>query len=176
MPNQQNSNLQTATEAIEAEIAHAKTGLAHYAARVAVLEQTLAELRNVDQTTDASVKPAKSEKNLKATPKAPKKQPKLKGAKRAKQSKRTDAKLAGATRQEGDLPSTGGDYWENLITDQPQHSSAVLKSAVDQLGFAPTQEQVKKLAQRMTFALNTLAKTNKIQDSGSGRERVFFKK
>jgi len=51
-----------------------------------------------------------------------------------------------------------------------------LKSAIDKLGFTPTNTQIKKLTQRMTFALNALVKANKIQDSGAGRERVFFKK
>ncbi|HCE08693.1 MAG TPA: hypothetical protein DEQ40_08865, partial [Oxalobacteraceae bacterium] len=74
------------------------------------------------------------------------------------------------------LPSTGGDYWPNLLTEQGQHSSEILKSAIDKLGFTPTNTQIKKLTQRMTFALNALVKANKIQDSGAGRERVFFKK
>jgi len=79
-------------------------------------------------------------------------------------------------KESAELPSTGGAYWPNLLTDQGQHSSAILKSAIDQLGFTPTKTQIKKLTQRMTFALNALVKTKKIQDSGSGRDRLFFKK
>ena len=81
-----------------------------------------------------------------------------------------------AEKESGELPSTGGDYWPNLLTEQGKHSSEVLKSAVEQLGFTPTKTQIKKLTQRMTFALNALVKAKKIQDSGSGRERLFFKK
>jgi hypothetical protein len=50
-----------------------------------------------------------------------------------------------------------------------------LQAAIDKLGFTPSKTQVKKLAQRMTFSLNALVKANKIKDSGSGRNREFFK-
>jgi hypothetical protein len=50
-----------------------------------------------------------------------------------------------------------------------------LKAAVSSLTFTPTKLQTQKLAGRMTFALNALVKANKIQDSGKGRERRFFK-
>lgn len=160
------SNMQTATLAIEAEIVHAKNGLAYYAARVKALEQTLAEIRNVGESPAASTQPAKLPKTLRAPAAGA-------GAKRLKKSAK---KKSGPEKEGAELPSTGGDYWPNLLADQGQHSSAILKSAVDQLGFSPTKTQVKKLAQRMTFALNALVKAKKIQDSGSGRERLFFKK
>jgi hypothetical protein len=160
------SNLQTATLAVEAEIVHAKNGLAYYAARVTALEQALAELKNVKESSDVS------------SPRA--KPPKTPGtatiAAGAKQRKKTAKKSMRAEKESGELPSTGGDYWPNLLTEQGKHSSEVLKSAVEQLGFTPTRTQIKKLTQRMTFALNALVKAKKIQDSGSGRERLFFKK
>jgi hypothetical protein len=74
-----------------------------------------------------------------------------------------------------DLPFTGGDYWTNLLSDQPKSGPEIFKSAIAQLGFTPSKEQIAKLGGRMTFALNTLVKAKKIKDSGSGRERRFFK-
>lgn len=160
------SNLQTATLAIEAEIVHAKNGLAYYDARVKALEQALAELRNVKESSDGSPARAKLPKTLGPTPIAA-------GVTRLK---KTAKKKMRAEKESGELPSTGGDFWPNLLTEQGKHSSEVLKSAIDQLGFTPTKTQIKKLTQRMTFALNALVKAKKIQDSGSGRERLFFKK
>ena len=161
------SNLQTATLAIEAEIVHANNGLAYYAARVQALEQALAELRNVKESSDVSSPRAKLPKTLSAATTA---------GTGVKGLKKTAKKKTRPEKESAELPSTGGAYWPNLLTDQGQHSSAILKSAIDQLGFTPTKTQIKKLTQRMTFALNALVKTKKIQDSGSGRDRLFFKK
>lgn len=153
------SNLASAKAAIEAEIAHAKKGLAHFYSRIEALEMTLSHLVAVDRgvldeqaaATAASAKtPAKAAKAQPATP-----------TKSAKSSK--------------ELPATGGDYWPALITDQPQSAPDILNAAIRQLGFTPTKEQKQKLAGRMTFAINALVKAKKIQDSGTGRERRFFK-
>ncbi len=159
------SNLQTATLAIEAEIVHAKNGLTYYSARVKALEQALAELKNLKESSAAMSQTAKPPKTAGVAAAA--------GAKRLKNSAK---KKARPEKESAELPSTGGDYWPNLLTEQGQHSSEILKSAIDKLGFTPTNTQIKKLTQRMTFALNALVKANKIQDSGAGRERVFFKK
>ena len=161
-----NSNLKTAIQAIQAEIAHAKSGMDYYVARVEALQQTLAELTQVDGRASA---PAA------AIEKPQKKQAKPAAGKRGRKGKRAAAKSDDQGGTPGDLPFTGGDYWTNLVNDQPQHGSDILKAAISKLDFEPSPTQVKKLAQRMTFALNALVKANKIQDSGSGRARVFTK-
>ena len=162
------SNLKSAAAAIEAEIAYARSGLDYYTSRVETLEQALANLQAIGETEDKSL-PAPAQKTGH----------KLKRGPRAKQAKAVEPKLNKKEKKErkgaNDLPSTGGEYWPNLVTDQPQHSSAILEAAIGKLGFAPSKDQVKKLTQRMTFALNSLVKSNKIQNSGSGRDRVFFK-
>ena len=160
------SNIKTAIQAIQAEIAHAKSGMSYYVSRVEALQQALAELNQMDGRASAPSVLAKPEQKP-AKPAA---------GKRGKKAKRANAKPAGKTTSDGDLPFTGGDYWPNLINDQPQHGSDILKAAINGLGFEPNAEQTKKLAQRMTFALNALVKTGKIQDSGTGRARVFTKK
>ncbi len=159
-------NLKTAIQAIEAEIAHAKDGMAYYVSRVKALEQALAELGSVGKTEPAPAQEAKTKKQGK--------QAKVRG-KRGRKAKLAVANGVDKVQDGDDLPFTGGDYWPNLITDQPQHSSAILQAAIDKLGFTPNETQVKKLAQRMTFSLNALVKANKIKDSGSGRNREFFK-
>jgi len=74
------------------------------------------------------------------------------------------------------LPFTGGDYWINLITAQPQSGADILHAAIARLGFTPTRQQVQKLTNRVTFSLRALVEAGKIQDSGSGRKRRYFKK
>jgi hypothetical protein len=51
-----------------------------------------------------------------------------------------------------------------------------LHAAIDKLGFTPTRQQVQKRTNRLTFALRALVESGNTQDSGSGRERRYFKK
>jgi len=149
------SNLESAKAAIEAEIAHAKQGMAHFYARVEALEKALLHIVAVDggvlDTQAAAGTPVV--KTAKSKP--------AKYVKKAKGGK--------------ELPFTGGDYWPGLITAHPQSGAEILQAAIGKLGFEPTKEQVLKLTQRATFAINALVKAGKIQDSGKGRERRFFK-
>lgn len=163
-------NIQTAIEAIEAEITYAKEGLEYYVSRVKALEQALSELNSVgaESAGPATEAPAKAKRT---------KQPKQAKAagKRGRKAKLAVANGVDKTADTDELPFTGGDYWPDLISEQPKHSSAILQAAIDKLGFTPSKTQIKKLAQRMTFSLNALVKANKIKDSGSGRNREFFK-
>jgi hypothetical protein len=176
------SNLESAKAAIEAEIAHAKQGLAHFVARIEALEKTVAHLVTVDggvlDTKPFTAKPvAKSKAD--AAPKL------AKSTKATKSAKPTSAEVVAkpvkpakpATKAKGgnQLPFTGGDYWTGLVTVEPKSASEILDAAIAKLGFKPTKEHKKKLAGRMTFALNALVKAGKIKDSGTGRARRFFK-
>lgn len=163
-------NIQTAIEAIEAEITYAKEGLEYYVSRVKALEQALSELNSVgtESAAPATEAPAKTKRT-----KQPK--PAKTVGKRGRKAKLAGANGVDKTPEADELPFTGGDYWPDLISEQPKHSSAILQAAIDKLGFTPSKTQVKKLAQRMTFSLNALVKANKIKDSGSGRNREFFK-
>jgi hypothetical protein len=158
------SNLETAIDAIKAEIEHAKKGLAYYTERVSSLEQALAGIAQADtgHGNGSLVLPGKVGAKHKAANR--------KGRK-AKSAKGTAADAG----QVAELPSTGGSYWQDLVTAEPKSGRAILAEAINNLGFAPTKAQVAKLVNRMTFALNTMVKAGVIQDSGSGRERRFFK-
>ena len=154
------SNMENAKTAIQAELTHAKEGFAFYASRVEALEKALLHLSYIGigeiDTSDT------------ATPALVKRGPKA-GAK--KPSKKAKGGQDGGK----ELPFTGKDFWPNLVTAEPRSASDILRAAIDGLGFTPTKEQVQKLASRMIFAINSLAKANVIQDSGKGRERRFFK-
>jgi hypothetical protein len=170
------SNLELARKAIEAEIGLAKQGLAYYQAQVTALETTLGQLRNFGNAAVVATKGKREPKGEKAAPEAqarrgrpPKAAKPVKVTKAPKEAKARSAKGA------HDLPFTGGDYWFDLVTSEPQTAKDILKASVAGLGFEPTPEQVKKLQQRMVFVLNSLVKTKKIQDSGVGRERRYFK-
>jgi hypothetical protein len=158
------SNLESAKAAIKAELSHAKEGLTFYQSRIEALEKTLSHLASVSGSSDAP--PV-------AISTATKRLPKVADGKPVKLVK---GKKAGKESIGGNgLPFTGGDYWSNLVIEQPRAASEILGAAIGKLGFTPTKTQIQKLAGRMTFALNALVKTKKIQDSGSGRERRFFK-
>ncbi|HTN66164.1 MAG TPA: hypothetical protein VL051_08280 [Burkholderiaceae bacterium] len=158
------SNLHTAKLAIEAEIAHAKQGLDYYAERVNSLEQALARIMQAEGGAAAvAPAPAKAAK------------PQAKAGKRKARTAKPGVAATGAEAEVAELPSTGGDYWKNLVGAEPKSGQAILAEAVNGLGFKPTKAQVGKLLNRMTFALNSMVKAGAIQDSGSGRERRFFK-
>lgn len=157
------SNLRTARLAIEAEIAHAKKGAVYYMQRVSSLEQALAQIVNAGEVTQASV-----ETDAKEIGRAAGKAGKAKRGRR----RRTETENGD---EAGKLPSTAGDYWQNLIGEQPKSGADILAEAVRGLGFEPTRAQVGKLRNRMAFALNTLVKSGAIKDSGNGRERRYFR-
>ena len=169
------SNLGSAKAAIEAELSHAKQGLAHYQAQVAALEGALSQLAVIAGASDTAITGSVTKKR----PKAVKAAKAVKGRRgrppKADKVETVKSKATKRTRGTKELPFTGGDYWPNLVTSEPQSSADILRASVAGLGFEPAPEQVKKLQQRMTFVLNALVKDKKIQDSGSGRARRFFK-
>lgn len=156
------SNLVSAKQALRAELAHARQGAAYYQSLADTLEEALEKLEHVDQAAvprKRGRRPAAAAATA-AAAETPARRGRKPGRRRA-------------ARDSG-LPSTAKDFWPSLITDQPQSAGDILRAAVNKLGISPTEEQMKKLAQRATFALNNLVKKNAIEDSGSGRGRRFF--
>ncbi len=157
------SNLKSARQAIEAELSHARQGATYYAARVEALEVALHQLKNVEGDGKAVSREEK--------PRASAKKPKVNGARRGRKSRG----VAGANGAQG-LPSTGGDFWFSLVSEQPQSAVDISNAAISVLGIKPDQkEQIQKLKQRVSPALAGLVAAQKIRDSGAGRERRFFK-
>jgi hypothetical protein len=154
------SNLKSARQAIKAELDHARQGAMFYQSRIVALEETLAKIDSVDGDTD---QPSKASKVSKAE----------RSASQTRPSRQARAHAAGNGAK---LPFTGKDFWPNLITSQPQTAPEILNAAIRALGISPSKDQIKKLAQRQTSALHNLVKAKMIDDSGSGRERRFFRK
>lgn len=159
--------LESAKAALEAEIAHAKQGVAHFSTRVEALEKTLLHIVAVDggvldverAEAAASIKGAKKSKPETVKP--------IKPVKKVRTPR--------AAKGDGGLPFTGGNYWYGLVTVEPQSATEILQKAIGKLGFAPDKDQIRKLSFRQTFALNEMVNLRRIKDSGTGRERRFFK-
>jgi len=152
-------SLASAKEALKAELDHVRQGAEYYQSLVVALEEALAKLEGFVEPED--------EEMMSQTPRPPKRSvvaPK-KAAKRGRPAKSAVG---------GRLPPTGMDFWLKLISDEPKSASDILNAAVSVLGIDPNEEQLKKLSQRQTYALNTLVKENKIADSGARRTRRFF--
>jgi hypothetical protein len=134
--------------------------LQYYHSRIKALESMLGQLAGFQG--GAVVPASRGKRGAKALPKEarPEKGLRRKGERKINSS---------------GLPFTGGDFWENLVHDEPRSFPEVLEAAISKLGFEPTKPQVQKLSGRMIFAINALVKTGKIRDSGSGRARRFFK-
>ena len=183
------SNLKSAKQAIEAELSHARDGIAYYTARVEALENALQQLETVESAAGSASRTAKSA----ARANAPKE-----GAGRRGRKPRAAAGSDGASRKRGSgaargaardakrrnaraangsgLPTTGGDFWLKLIGPQPQSAVDISQAAASALGIESDQkEQIQKLKQRVSPALASLVSAHKIQDTGAGRARRFFK-
>lgn len=152
------SNLGSAKAAIKAELQHAREGAAYYQSLVTALEEALNRLDSVGPET-AKAPGRKAMADARAT--------------RGRRGRKPRADVAAA--QEGELPGTRKEFWVDLINAQPKSAVDVVNAAVEKLDFTPTREQVKKLSQRATYALNTMVKSGEISDSGSGRARRFFR-
>ena len=157
------SNLESARAAIEAELSHAKNGLEYYHSRIGALEKMLTQLAGFQgsatpPTTAARIKRGrKPGSSLKLA--EPEKTPKVKTSRKSGSS---------------GLPFTGGDFWQNLVLQEPRSFPEILDAAIATLGITPSKTQRQKLSGRMIFAINALVKTKKIRDSDSGRARRFF--
>lgn len=176
------SNLKSARDAIEAELSHARQGVAYYTARVEALEIALHQLDNVEEGGDTAPEEVKPRVGRKAGAGRRGRRPHAAGGTNG--SRRT-ASANGTARQRGrqakgaggdELPTTGADFWFNLVSDQPQSAVDIANAAATALDIKPEQKtKIQKLKQRVSPALANLIAAQKIKDTGSGRERRFFK-
>lgn len=187
------SNLKSAKQAIKAELSHAKQGIAYYTARVQALESTLHQLESVEDDVSTSTrgeKPQANAKNIKATPAKRGRKPRgaadanggdqgssANGTSKQRNNKaKRRPRITGGSNDANGLPSTGSDFWLSLVSNQPQSAVDIANAAGAALGIKPDQKkQIQKLKQRVSPALAGLVSTKKIKDSGSGRERRFFR-
>lgn len=172
------SNLQSARQAIKAELSYAKQGAAYYEARVEALETALHQLDNVEGDTPANGSKARAGTDS----------PKSNGGTRLRRTRVANGSAgqhAGAAKRgrkrvaakhANDVPATGGDFWLKLVSEQPRSAVDIANAAIETLGIAPDQkDQILKLKQRVSPALAGLVSAHKIRDSGAGRARRFYK-
>lgn len=185
------SNLVSAKHAIEAELSHARQGFAYYAARVEALESALHQLESVDGGAGESAAGPVANRRTKGQGKRAVKSGRQRGegedTRRSaanessrKQNKKTEQRAKSRTAVESDesraLPRTGGDFWLDLVTEEPKSAVDISNAAIATLGIKPSQKtHIQKLKQRVSPALAGLLSAHKIKDTGSGRERRFFK-
>jgi len=187
-------NLTSARQAIQAELSHARQGVAFYSARVEALETALNQLESVegDEAAPARKTRAKSANGRSAAssgrgrkPRAAKSDeaPAARGAAKGLARQQKGGQRAARTKgkegrggQDSGLPTTGTDFWLRLVTDEPRTAVEIANAAAQEIGIKPEQkEQIQKLKQRVAPALATLVSAQKVQDTGAGRERRFFK-
>jgi len=179
------SNLKSARQAIEAELTHARQGAAYYSARVEALEAALEQLESVEAEGDTSSRATKRAANgaKQAEPRRGRKRrsasggtPRGAAAGTARQQNSQKQRTARASRGTSSLPTTGGDFWLKLVSDEPRSAVDISNAAIEALGIRPDQkDEIQKLKQRVSPALAGLLSAQKIQDTGAGRERRFFK-
>lgn len=172
------SNLQSARQAIKAELSYAKQGAAYYEARVEALETALHQLDNVEGDAPASSSTARAgTEGRKANGGARLRRARAANgavAQHAGEAKR--GRKRAASKQVNDVPATGGDFWLRLVSEQPRSAVDIANAAIETLGIAPDQkDQIQKLKQRVSPALAGLVSAHKIKDSGAGRARRFYK-
>jgi hypothetical protein len=157
-------NLASARQAIQAELSHARQGMAFYIARVEALETALSQLESVDSDEAASRRNGKR---------------KIAASNRRKAGEGKRERQADASSRSIDtekLPTTGADFWLELVTDAPKSAVDIANAAASTLGLKPDQKnQIQKLKQRVAPALASLVSGQKVRSSGAGRERRFFR-
>ncbi|HYD60400.1 MAG TPA: hypothetical protein VEC35_08600 [Noviherbaspirillum sp.] len=187
------SNLASARQAIQAELSHARQGMAFYSARVDALETALSQLESVEgddtvptgrkrrSSAEGSIKKGSEAQRGRAARSAHNGH----GADRAagedsagRRGRRASRKAGASKRTQGGdaLPTTGTDFWLQLVTEEPRSAVEIANAAAEAIGLKPDQkEKIQKLKQRVAPALATLVSAEKIRDSGAGRARRFFR-
>ncbi len=160
------SNISTAKSSLHAELAHVQSGLAYYQARVEALNAALHQLDEIGDEIDAELdmEEAKPARKARAGRRGRRAAVAQKAEKPARRSR-------GASR----LPTTGGDFFPDLIGEQKQTMTELLQAAAAQIPFKTNAEEQKQLRSRLVAAVNHMLQAGKIRDEGKGRQRVYFR-
>lgn len=171
-------NLTSARQAIQAELSHARQGAAFYSARVEALETALTQLESVD-TDDMAL--LDKDEGATVTRTVTKKRAGKRGRPARKAASDGPARSrkgrkAAAKGEQAELPTTGANFWLELVTDEPKSAVDIANAAAAYLGLDAGQKtQIQKLKQRVAPALATLVATQKIRHAGAGRQRRYFR-
>lgn len=170
------SNISTAKSSLHAELAHVQSGLAYYQARVEALTAAIGQLDAIGDEDDADIdlEEVTQEKKSRRGRK-PGRAAASRASAGAEGGKKAGKRAGRQSRGTGRMPSTGGDFFPNLITEQRQSMTDLLNAAAGQLPFKPTDEETRQLRSRLVAAINQMLKAGKVHDEGKGRARVYFR-
>lgn len=158
------SNIHTAKSSLRAELAHLQAGLSYYQSRVEAVASALDQLDAIEEETGIDLPEEKSQKKTRQARKG-----------RMPAVARKSARAAGHSAGAGRLPSTGGNFFPDLITSQKQSTAALLRAAAAKLPFKAAADEMVQLRSRMVAALAAMRKAGKIQSEGKGRARTYFR-
>ena len=171
------SNITSAKSSLRAELAHVQSGLAYYKARVEALSAAIDQLDSIGDEGEVDIELGEASHMQKMRRARKSRQGgtmvaagATKAPKEPKAQKATRQGKAGSR-----LPSTGGDFFPDLISEQKQSMSELLQAAATQLPFKATAEELTQMRSRLVAAVNHMLQAGKIRDEGKGRERVYFK-
>lgn len=147
------SNLNTARQAILAELKYVEEGAAYYQKRAAALRAALEQLESTEDPTVTPIRKAKSARNT------------------GKPKKKTVVRKASSSKNA--LPKTSRDFWLQFIDQHAKTAAEVGNAAIALLGLEPKSEQARRLKSRLAPTLQALIKAKAIKDVGSGRDRKY---
>ena len=161
------SNMTSVKSALDAEIKHAKEGIAFYSTRIATLEKMIQQLDQLDGAREAGA--------------GGKTGTKRKYARSAKGGVDTafaengadmSAGVSGA-RNASKLPATTATFWASLLSETPISNKDIIKAAIVALKIRPNPVDLKKLKQRLANAITIMTKDGSMTSEGTGRARRF---
>lgn len=163
------SNMTSVKSALDAEIRHAKEGIAFYSTRIATLEKMIAQLDQLDGASDSG-STAKAGGKRKYT-----KSLKTGRKNAAAETVETESGTNAATgKGNARLPATTARFWTGLLSETPVSNKEIIKAAITELKIRPNPAELKKLKQRLANAITTMTKDGSMQSEGTGRARRFF--
>lgn len=162
------SNMTSVKAALDAEIKHAKEGIAFYSTRIATLEKMIQQLNQLDGAHTASTI-GESGSKRKYTRSAPK------VSDIALVEGDGDTSIATASgRATSKLPATTAAFWTSLLSETPTSNKDIIKAAIAVLKIRPNPADLKKLKQRLANAITIMTKDGSMMSEGTGRARRFF--
>lgn len=154
------SNLKAARQMIEAELKHVEQGIAFYQAKATALQAALEHI----ESTESGTKKITSQKQAAASTRSA----------TGISSSRKRGGRGGAKRTGSTLPRMTRSYWLDFISQEPKTAVDIINAVIASFDRPLDADQIKKLKQRSTQALQALLNSKQIKDVGSGRQRRYF--
>ncbi len=165
------SNMTSVKSALDAEIKHAKEGIAFYSTRIATLEKMIAQLDQLDGgQSQSSVHGSTGKRTYTRKAKTMETASANSGVENAKRRGKANGKSGGK------LPATTARFWQSLLSETPISNKDIIAAAISTLQIKPNATDLKKLKQRLANAITLMTKDGSMLSEGSGRERRFYSK